>query len=153
MLIPSQFIINIPLCLILYIAYNFLYLENYLNSRTASPLKGKTYKVTYTKTLKIHVENLKWTWELPTLRWHKRGEKSTLQVMKANHNLRKSQDFSGVGNVGKEAEANTTASKVDPGLKTWVKTTSIWLASKVQNVVYLKRCLKIETFMVLAVFR
>lgn len=59
LLMPSQFIINIPLCLILYIANNFLYLENYLNSRTASPLKGKTYKVTYTKTLKIHVENLK----------------------------------------------------------------------------------------------
>lgn len=38
--------------------------------------------------------------------------------MKANHNLHKSQDFSGVGNVGKEAEVNTTASKADPGLKT-----------------------------------
>lgn len=38
--------------------------------------------------------------------------------MKANHNLRKSQDFSRVGNVGKEAEANTTASKADPALKT-----------------------------------
>lgn len=55
---PTPLMINIPLCLILYITYTFQ-IEIYFKSRTASSLKGKTLKLTYTKTLKIHVESLK----------------------------------------------------------------------------------------------
>lgn len=116
---PTPLMIKIPLCLILHITYIFQ-IEIYLKSRTASSLKGKPIKLTYAKTLKIRAESLKWTWELHTPSWHRGRWEEYL----ASHHLHKSQDFSGAGKVGKEAELSATAYNAKPSLKTQVKTIS-----------------------------